>query len=165
MILLGSPFQNPAVAQLMTAGDFRFNNPDQHHEQWRAQILNAHPAVGESAVYGTERDPSNKVLTADFGVITITRSGASGRWVAILGGLDTTGTEGTAIVATSKAGVERLTKALADQRGGSQELMPFQALVHVDIAKGYLVMGADMVTLHLIHGAHPVSGGQSAPVH
>jgi hypothetical protein len=65
VILLGSPFQNPAVAQLMTSGDFSFSNPDQHHEQWRAQIVNSRPGKGEAAVYGTERDPASRVLTSD----------------------------------------------------------------------------------------------------
>jgi hypothetical protein len=154
VILLGSPFQNPAVAQLMTAGDFSFENPDQHHEQWRALIVNAHPRQGEEAVYGTQRDASSKTLTADFGVITIARSPGSERWVAILGGLDTKGTEGTAIFVTSKSGVEHLNEALAAPSGGGKELIPFQALVHVDLAKGYLVMGADLVSLHPIQ-IHP----------
>ena len=148
VILLGSPFQNPAVAQLMTAGDFRFNNPDQHHEQWRAQIVNAHPRQGEAAIYGTERDAASKTLTADFGVITVARTAGSGRWVAILGGLDTKGTEGAAMFVTSKAGVEHLNEALAEHSGGSKDMFPFQALVHVDLAKGYLVMSADLVALH-----------------
>jgi hypothetical protein len=157
VILLGSPFQNPAVAQLMTAGDFRFNNPDQHHEQWRAQIVNAHPEQGEAAIYGTERDATSKTLTADFGVITLTRSAGSGRWVAILGGLDTKGTEGAAMFVTSRAGVEHLNEILGERSGGSKDLFPFQALVHVDLAKGYLVMGADLVALHPIQAHSPAA--------
>jgi hypothetical protein len=157
VILLGSPFQNPAVAELMTAGDFRFNNPDQHHEQWRAQIVNAHPEQGEAAIYGTERDATSKTLTADFGVITLTRSAGSGRWVAILGGLDTKGTEGAAMFVTSRIGVERLNQTMGEHSGGSKDLFPFQALVHVDLAKGYLVMGTDLVALHPIQAHNPAA--------
>ncbi len=157
VILLGSPFQNPAVAQLMTAGDFSFKNPDQHHEQWRAQIVNAHPRQGESAIYGTERDAVSKTLTADFGVITVARSASSGRWIAILGGLDTEGTEGATIFVTSRPGVEHLNEALAENGDGGKELMPFQALVHVDLAKGYLVMGEDLVSLHPLQPSRPVA--------
>ena len=58
VILLGSPFQNIAVAQLISMGDFKFENPDSRHEEWRAQILNAHPRADESSTYRTERDPS-----------------------------------------------------------------------------------------------------------
>jgi hypothetical protein len=43
VILLGSSFQNVAVAQLMTKGDFSFKNPESHLEQWRAEIVNASP--------------------------------------------------------------------------------------------------------------------------
>jgi len=165
VILLGSPFQNPAVAQLMTAGDFSFSNPDQHHEQWRAQILNSRPGQGEAATYGTQRDPVSKTLRADFGVITVARSGSTGRWVAILGGLDTKGTEGTGRFLISKSGVEHLNQALADHDGGSRDLSPFQALVRVDIAKGYLVMGTDLVTLHPIQPPHSVAADKTSTSH
>jgi hypothetical protein len=94
VILLGSPFQNAAVAQLLTAGDFSYQNPDQHREQWRAQILNAHPHAGEASAYRTERDATSQVLHADYSLITIAPGVTPGRSIAILGGLDTKGTEG-----------------------------------------------------------------------
>jgi hypothetical protein len=151
VILLGSPFQNAAVAQLFTAGDFSFQNPDQHLEQWRAQILDAHPHAGEHSSYRTERDPANQVLKADYSLITISPSVTPGRSIAILGGLDTTGTEGATMFATSSFGVEQLEKALDKLgNGGNGDFPPFQALVRVDLAKGYQVLGADLVSLHLL---------------
>lgn len=152
VILLGSPFQNPAVAQLMAAGDFSYSNPDQHHEQWRAQILDAHPADGEKSTYGTERDQTSKVLTTDYSLITITPSVTPGRWIAIIGGLDTKGTEGAAMFVSSKHGIERLNSAL-NGMGSSKELSPFQALVRVQLAKGYQVLGADLISVHHLQPA------------
>lgn len=148
VILLGSPFQNPAVAQLMTAEDFSFSNPDQHHEQWRAQILNAHPKNGESSSYGTERDAVSKVLLADYGLITIAPGVIPGRWIAIIGGLDTKGTEGAATFMTSQHGIDSLNKTLFGSGQKKKELTPFQALVHVRLAKGYQVLGSDLVSVH-----------------
>ena len=153
VILLGSPFQNPAVAQLMTAGDFSFSNPDQHHEQWRAQILNAHPRAGEASVYRTERDAASKVLMADFGVITIAQGVVPGRWIAIIGGLDTKGTEGAAMFVTSRHGIERLNKVLDGVGDGKKELVPFQILLRVQLAKGYQVLGTDLISVHPIQSA------------
>ncbi|QNI30654.1 hypothetical protein H7849_16110 [Alloacidobacterium dinghuense] len=152
VILLGSPFQNPAVAQLMAAGDFSYSNPDQHHEQWRAQILDAHPVDGEKSTYGTERDQTSKVLTTDYSLITIAPGVTPGRWIAIVGGLDTKGTEGAAMFVTSKHGVERLNSVL-DGMGSGKELLPFQALVRVQLAKGYQVLGADLISVHRLHPA------------
>ncbi|WP_158750707.1 hypothetical protein [Acidobacterium sp. S8] len=163
VILLGSPFQNAAVAQLLTAGDFRYNNPDQHHEQWRAQIVNDHPRAGEATTYHTERDATTKVLTADYSLITIAAGVSPGRWIAILGGLDTKGTEGAAMFVTSKHGIERLTKNLSGFGGGKNELIPFQALVRVQLAKGYQVLDADLVSVHPISPAKPeTSAGTSS---
>jgi hypothetical protein len=149
VILLGSPFQNAAVAQLLAAGDFSYQNPDQHREQWRAQILNAHPHAGEASAYRTERDATSQVLQADYSLITIAPGVTPGRSIAILGGLDTKGTEGATMFATSKFGVERLQKALdgfGDTHKG--DLTPFQALVRVQLAKGYQVLDAHLMSVH-----------------
>jgi hypothetical protein len=152
VILLGSPFQNPAVAQMMAAGDFSYSNPDQHHEQWRALILDAHPGDGETSTYRTERDPTSKVLTADYSLITIAPGVTPGRWIAIIGGLDTKGTEGAAMFVTSKHGIERLNSAL-DGMGSTKEISPFQALVRVQMVKGYQVLGADLISVHRLQPA------------
>ena len=113
VILLGSPFQNVAVAQLITMGDFNFKNPDSRHEQWRAQIMNLHPRENEAATYGTERDPNTQALRTDYSLITIQSGVIPGRYIAVLGGLDTTGTEGATLFATSSPGIEELSRALA----------------------------------------------------
>jgi hypothetical protein len=150
VILLGSPFQNVAVAQLITLGDFNFKNPDSRHEQWRAQIVNSHPRANEESAYGTERDPSTAALKTDYSLITIQSGVIPGRYIAVLGGLDTTGTEGATLFATSRSGIEDLTKALASSgvSGAKGEMPLFQALIRVRLEKGYDVLGANLVALH-----------------
>ena len=165
VILLGSPFQNIAVAQLLTAGDFTFKNPDSRHEQWRAQIVNAHPRSNEQTAYGTERDQNTQVLKTDYSLITIAPGLVPGRYIAILGGLDTTGTEGATVFATSKPGIEELTKALGlvGEKGAKTEPPLFQALVRVQLAKGYQVLSADLTTVHQLHSADAKRTGNTAP--
>lgn len=148
VILLGSPFQNVAVAQLLTVGDFSFRNPDERHEQWRRQIIDTHPAVGSKAVYTTERDVSTRMLTTDYSLVTITSGVTQGRHIAFLGGLDTKGTQGATMFATSVSGIEQIEKALAAPASTNHENpIAFQALVRVKLAKGYQVLGAELVAV------------------
>jgi hypothetical protein len=156
VILLGSPFQNIAVAQLMAAGDFAFQNPDAHREQWRAQILNAHPEANESAAYHTERVPDTQVLKMDYSLISIQPGVVEGRNIAVIGGLDTKGTEGATRFITSRSGVESLSTALAAKKltlpgagSSSKNPMPwFQALVLVHLEKGDQVLSTELASVH-----------------
>jgi hypothetical protein len=164
VILLGSPFQNIAVAQLLTAGDFTFKNPDSRHEQWRAQIVNAHPRPNEQLAYRTERDQNTQVLKTDYSLITIAPGVVPGRYIAILGGLDTTGTEGATVFATSRPGIEELTRALnlAGEKGAKTEPPLFQALVRVQLAKGYQVLSADLTAVHQLDSASSTTADSPA---
>jgi hypothetical protein len=165
VILLGSPFQNVAVAQLLAAGDFNFQNPDSRHEQWRAQIINAHPRANEASTYGTERESGTQALKADYGLVTIQSGVIPGRYIAVLGGLDTTGTEGATLFATSRPGVEELSKALAafGASGGKSEMPLFQALIRVRLQKGYDVLGASLVTVHRLLSPNARGAGGPTP--
>ena len=152
VILLGSSFQNVAVAQLMNSGDFSFRNPDSRLEQWRAEIVNARPEGQEATTYRTERDPATRVLKADYGIVSIQAGVVPGRHIAMLGGLDTTGTEGATLFATSKGGMDEMQKALGASftPGPSGEMPLFQALVRVRLEKGYEVLGSSLVSVHRI---------------
>jgi hypothetical protein len=164
VILMGSSFQNVAVAQLVTLGDFSFKNPDSRLEQWRAEILNSHPQGQEAATYRTERDPATLVLKADYGIVSIQPGVVSGRHIAMLGGLDTTGTEGATMYATSRAGVEEMQRTLKALGGNRMtgELPQFQALVRVQLEKGYEVLGTSLVTLHAGEPSQPTSVGSKS---
>jgi hypothetical protein len=161
VILLGSPFQNVAVAQLITPGDFNFKNPDSRHEEWRAQIVNSHPRPNEASAYGTERDPGTQALRADYALITIQPGLIPGRYIAVLGGLDTTGTEGAILFATSRPGVEELSRAFTASpvSGIRGEIPLFQALIRVRLEKGYDVLGANLVTMHKLFSANARGAG------
>jgi hypothetical protein len=152
VILLGSSFQNVAVAHLMSTGDLSFKNPDSHLEGWRAEITNAHPQVGEEGTYHTERDPVTHSLKMDYGIISVQSGVVPGRHIAVLGGLDTTGTEGATSFALSESGAEELLKAAALELGkkSPSEMQQFKVLVRVRLEKGYEVLGASMVAVHKI---------------
>ncbi len=150
VILLGSSAENLAVAQLVPTGDFLFEGPTSSRDPWSNQIVNTRPRPGEQSKYATVRDPVTHVLQEDYAVVSFQPSVTPDHQIAILGGIDTTGTEGAAEMVTTKAGIEELTGALS-QDPTTPELnksRSFQALVRVDVKKGYQVLGARLVTLH-----------------
>jgi hypothetical protein len=151
VIVVGSPFQNIATAQLAPSSDLVFNNPDPRHEVWSGKILNLRPRPGESATYETERDPVTQIVKADYCLISIQPGIVPGRHIALLGGLDTTGNEGGALFATSPSGVEAIlgSPALSARKGASDQLPLFQALLRVSLAKGSEVLSSSLVTVHL----------------
>jgi hypothetical protein len=164
VILIGSSFQNAAVARLMSLGDFRFVNPDSRFEQWRAEILNAGPRNGELRAYHTQRNPETRVLENDFSIFSLQAGIVPGKHIAVLGGLDTTGTEGATLFAISRAGVEQLIRNLSIVRGsnGTLEIPQFQALVRVQLAKGSEVLGASLEAVHKTNGSTWNGAGSTA---
>ena len=147
VILLGSPFQNVAVQQLPANGDFVFVSPRVLHDLWQGRILNTHPRSGEKAFYQTERDPLNQSVKVDYAVISFRPGIVPGRQIANLGGLDTKGTEGAVLLATSRSGVEELTKELSPI-SSKDKLPAYQALLKVNLQKGYQVLDARLLTVH-----------------
>ena len=152
VIMLGSSAQNIAVAQLTNLGDFSFKDQDTRLEEWRGVIADAHPRPSEAPIYHTERDPNTQVLSADYSLITIQPGILPGRYIADFGGLDTTGSEGAVLYATSRPGVDELTKAIQflGNTGDNRPFPVFQALLEVRLEKVYHVLGVTLVAVHML---------------
>lgn len=149
VILLGSSAENPAVAQLDPTGDFLFEGPVSSRDPWSNQIVNTQVRPGERSKYATLRDPVTHVLQEDYALVSFQPGITAEHQIAVLGGIDTTGTEGATVLVTSKSGVEDLTNALARVSGAqSGKSASFQALVRVEVKKGYQVLGTKLVTVH-----------------
>jgi hypothetical protein len=160
VILLGSSAENSAVAQLVPEGDFLFSGPSSSRDPWSNEIVNIKPRLGEQTTYSTVRDSITHVLQEDYGLISFQPGVTPEHQIAILGGIDTTGTEGAALLVTSKAGVEELTNTLSQDQAMTQSrgTRSFQALVRVDVKKGYQVLGAKLITVHSLIEPKPTSG-------
>lgn len=156
VILLGSPFQNIAVEQLPPSGDFLFVDPATLHDLWAGRIVNTHPRAGERAQYQTERNPVTQVLTSDYALITVEPGIVAGRHIVDLGGLDTTGTEGAVLLATSRTGIQEITQSLGlrEASGRSNKMPVFQALLRVNLEKGYQVLDSQLLSVHPIEADH-----------
>jgi hypothetical protein len=157
VILLGSPFQNVAVDQLPANGDFQFVNPDASRDLsngrifnlWKGKITNTHPQSNEKPEYQTERDPITQILKADYALISFQPGIVPGRHIVNLGGLDTKGTEGAALLVTSRAGVEGLSKQLSEL-SQKDKIPAFQALLRVNLEKGYQVLDTQLLSVHAL---------------
>jgi hypothetical protein len=166
VILLGSPFQNVAVQQLPPSGDFLFVDPASLHDLWDGRIIDTHPRPGEHPAYQTERDPVTHVLTADYALITFEPGVVAGRHIVGLGGLDTTGTEGAVLLATSRIGVQELTQSLGSHEAAGQNgrVPTFQALIRVNLEKGYQVLNSQLLAVHPVDTEHPAEVNRT-PAH
>jgi hypothetical protein len=149
IILLGSPFQNVAVAQLPESGDFLFLSGDARGDLWKDRIVNTHPRPNEKPFYQTQRDPLTGTVKADYALISFGPGVVPGRHILNLGGLDTKGTEGAVLLATSVSGVEELSKALAPETM-KDRIPSFQALLRVNLEKGYQVLNSELLAVHPI---------------
>ena len=147
VILLGSPFQNVAVAQLQIRGDFQFVNPDALHDLWKGRIINTHPQSNERSIYQTQRDPVTRTVKADYALISFQPGIVPGRHIVNMGGLDTKGTEGAALLMTSISGLEALWKQLPETNQ-KDKIPAFQALLRVNLEKGYQVLNTQLVAVH-----------------
>jgi len=157
VILLGSPFQNPAAAQLPEVGDFVFDNPDAHRELWRGRIVDQHPGNGSPTVYQTVRDAQTGVLRQDYGLISIRQGVAPGLHIAVLGGLDTSGTHGVARYAISCSGTEQMQAAMTALLQGKAS--GFQELLRINLQKGYEVHDTQLVTSRVAKGNSASTSG------
>jgi hypothetical protein len=163
VILLGSSAEDLAVAQLVPTGDFLFEGPASSRDPWSGQIINSRPGPGERSKYATVIDPVTHVLQEDYAFVSFQPGVTPDHQIAILGGIDTTGTEGATLFVTSKTGVEQLMKALSQDRAATQSgtSPSFQALVGVDVKKGYQVLGAQLITIHPLNA--PKSAAATGP--
>lgn len=163
VILLGSSFQNVAVAQLPTRGDFLYVAADSLHDLWGGRIVNTHPQANERTDYRTLRDPATGTLKADYALVSFQPGIVPGRHIVNLGGLDTKGMEGAVLLATSKSGVEELTKGLSGikQANPADKIPSFQALLRVNLEKGYQVLDTQLLAVHALKAADPTAAQPS----
>jgi hypothetical protein len=161
VIIVGGSTENIALAQLVPTGDFQFANPDSH-DPWSGALINTRPKPGEQPVYRIGLDPVTHRVIADYAVISFQPGLVPGRHIVVLAGIDTTGCDGAALVVTSNAGVNEISNALLQMKmvGPPHEPtatndLAFQTLVHVDVARGYQVLGAYPVSVRPFNTSGP----------
>lgn len=149
VIIVGSTFQNLAVAELVSTGAFVFVETDLH-DPLSGRIVNTHPQPGEQSQYAIALDPATHTVRGDYALISFQPGLAPGRHVVLLAAIDTTGNEAAASFLSSVEGLRNCSNALSQIRIGDQSpgSLAFQELLHVDIAEGSQLGDTPLVLLH-----------------
>ncbi|MGO9403924.1 MAG: hypothetical protein ACLPVW_10700 [Terriglobales bacterium] len=141
LIFVGSPSENLSLLDIPNMQEFVFQRVATGPRQGDLSIVNKHPKAGEASSYLAS--PSNVPLTEDYSVVGLV-PGISGRYVMILAGTTTFGTQGAVEFVCRQESVEKLLHEIPGS--GAGPLRPFEALVRVKIARGVPV-GTDLISV------------------
>src|ERR1035438_4803007 len=132
LIFVGSPSENLSLLDIPGTQEFVFQRVASGPRQGDLSIVSKHPKPGEAIVYLAS--PSNAALTEDYAVVGLVPGTGSGRYVMILAGTTTFGTQGAVEFVCRPDSVEALLRAIPGS--GAASVKPFEALVRVKIARG-----------------------------
>ena len=142
LIFVGSPSENLSLLDIPGTQEFVFQRVPSGPRQGDLSIVSRHPKPGEAGSYLAS--PSNAALTEDYSVVGLVPGIGSGRYVMILAGTTTFGTQGAVEFVCRQESVEKLLHAIPD--AGAGPIRPFEALVRVKIARGVPV-GTELVAV------------------
>ncbi len=141
LIFVGSPSENLSLLDIPGTQEFVFQRVVSGPRQGDLSIVNKHPKPGESSAYLAS--PSGASLTEDYSVVGLVPGIESGRYVMILAGTTTFGTQGAVEFVCRQESVEKLLREIP---GSGAPIRPFEALVRVKIARGVPV-GTELVAV------------------
>src|SRR5580698_120079 len=142
LIFVGSPSENLSLLDIPGTQEFVFQRVASGPRQGDLSIVNKHPKPGEANTYLAS--PSNAPLTEDYSVVGLVPGVGTGRFVMILAGTTTFGTQGAVEFVCRQDSVEKLLRAIPGSTSGA--IKPFEALVRVKIARGVPV-GSELVAV------------------
>jgi hypothetical protein len=131
LIFVGSPSENLSLLDIPGTQEFVFQRVASGVRKGDLSIVSRHPKPSEVSSYLAS--PSSAPLTEDYAVIGLVPGMGPGRYVMILAGTTTFGTQGAVDFVSRPDAVEKL---LQEMPGSTSEMKPFEALVRVKIARG-----------------------------
>jgi hypothetical protein len=131
LIFVGSPSENLSLLDIPGTREFVFQRVASGVRKGDLSIVIRHPKPGEAANYLAS--PSSAQLTEDYAVVGLVRGANAGRFVMILAGTTTFGTQGAVEFVCRPDSVEKL---MQEMPGSKSDMKPFEALVRVKIARG-----------------------------
>jgi hypothetical protein len=137
LIFVGSPSENLSLLDIPNTQEFVFQRVASGNRKGDLSVVNKRPKPGEAATFLAS--PSDAPLTEDYAVVGLVPGIGSGRYVMILAGTTTFGTQGAVEFVCRQDSVEKLLRAIPGSSSGTIkpfEARPFEALVRVKIARG-----------------------------
>jgi hypothetical protein len=132
LIFVGSPSENLSLLDIPNTQEFVFQRVASGNRKGDLSIVNKHPQPGEAEAFLAS--PSDAPLTEDYSVVGLVPGIGSGRYVMILAGTTTFGTQGVVEFVCRQDSVEKLLRGIPGSTSGA--IKPFEALVRVKIARG-----------------------------
>jgi hypothetical protein len=145
LIFVGSPSENLNLLEIPGTREFVFQRMPDGPRKGDLAVFNVHPQPGEQKSYLAS--PSNALLTEDYALLAFIPGLNPSRSVMIIAGTTTFGTQGAVEYACREKSVQELLLRLSVSDTG--ELKPFEALLHVKIAKG-VPLETDLVSLRKV---------------
>jgi hypothetical protein len=142
LIFIGSPSENLTLLDIPSTKEFAFKQISSGPRAGNVEIINVHPESGEPKSYLAS--PSDETLTEDYSVVALVRGLNPSRSALILAGTTTIGTQAAVEYVCQQASLEELLLRLSVSNSG--ELKPFEAVIHVKVARGVPV-GSELVAL------------------
>jgi hypothetical protein len=142
LIFVGSPTENLTLRDLPTTQQFTFRTADKGPRKGDLAIVNVQPKPGEEAEYfGSAGNP----ITEDYALIGLTPGLTSSRWVLILAGTTTIGTQAAVEFVCRASTVDLLMRRVSyAPKAGVQ---PFEAVIRTKVSRGVPV-SSEIVALH-----------------
>lgn len=145
LIFVGSPSENLTLLEIPGGREFVFQRVLTGPRKGDLAIANVHPQAGEPKLYLAS--PSTAPLAEDYAVVDFGSGLNPSHFVLIIAGTTTFGTQGAVEYVCRQNTVEQLLLRLSVSDTG--ELKPFEALLHVKVAKGVPVE-TELVSLRKI---------------
>jgi len=143
LIFVGSPSENRSLLDIQGTREFVFQRVPSGARKGDLSVVNRHPKTGEAATYLAS--PSNAPLTEDYAVVGLVPGTSRERFVLILAGTTTFGTQGAVEFVSRTDSLEKLMQQIP---GSATEMKPFEALVRVKIARG-VPLETELVALRM----------------
>jgi hypothetical protein len=132
LIFIGSPSENLSLLEIPGTQEFVFRRLDTGPRKGDQAIVNIHPQPGEEKEFLATA--SGLPLAEDYAVLGLVKGMNAGQYILILAGTTTIGTQAAVEYVCRPGSVEGLLLRLSVSQSG--ELKPFEAVIHVKVARG-----------------------------
>jgi hypothetical protein len=146
LIFMGSPSENLTLLEIPSTTEFVFKKVESGPQEGNVEIVNVHPAKGEADQYVL--GPSNTSLAEDYAVVALVKGINPEHSQLILAGTTTIGTQAAVEYVTRENYLDELLKRMNVTQAG--ELKPFEAVIHVKVARGVPVESS-LVALRVLN--------------
>jgi len=146
VIFLGSSAEDAVLEKLPIDAEFVFDLSGED-----AVIRDRAPAPGQPRSYELGRDPKTGEYQTDYALISLLPSVDPGRYVLVLAGITTLGTQAAAEFATSPAQMATLENMRAASHGPAGRSPYFQSLLEVQIRNGAIARIRCLLVRELRH--------------